>query len=100
MADIQFKVADKTKWEQLAPTTPTKPADKYAPLLDALEAGEIIQIETADDKEAKGLRITLGRKARARGFSTEYRAEGNVLYARKSDKAPTTETKKTKATAK
>lgn len=100
MADIQFKTVDTSKWEQLAPAKPAKAADKYTPILDALESGEIIQIETTDNKEAKGVRIALGRKASARGFKTEYRSEGNTLYARKSDEAATpTKSKKEKAAA-
>src|SRR2546423_11793892 len=100
MAGIEFKVADKTKWEQLQPPTPAKPKDKYAPILDALEAGEIIEIETSDNKEMKGYRITLGRKASSRGFKTEYKVEGNTLYARKSEEPITpTKPKKEKAAA-
>jgi|GEM_PF-4358806 len=76
---MEFTVVDKTKWEELTPPTPSKPADKYAPILDALEAGEIIQIKTSDVKEMKGLRITLGRKSRARGFSVEYRMPYRIL---------------------
>jgi hypothetical protein len=92
---MEFTVVDKTKWEELAPPTPTKKQDKYIPILDALETGEIIQIKTSDAKEMKGLRITLGRKSKSRGFSVEYRAEDATLYVKKSDKAITsTETKK------
>ncbi len=79
-----------------------KKEDKYVPILDALEAGEIIQIETSNDKEAKGYRISLGRKSRSRGFSTEYRTDGNTLYVKKSDALITpskSKAKKEKATA-
>jgi hypothetical protein len=96
---MEFTVVDKTKWEQLTPQTPPKPVDKYAPLLDALEAGEVIQIKTVDNKEMKGIRITLGRKSKSRGFSVEYRAEDATLYAKKSD-APSAESKKKKVEAK
>ncbi len=85
MADLEFKVVDKTKWETLAPATPAKKEDKYNKVLDALEAGEILEITTKDAKEMKGYRISLGRKASARGFRTEYRIDGNILYVKKSD---------------
>lgn len=94
---MDFTVVDKTKWESLTPVAPTKPADKYAPLLDALEAGEIIQIKTTDNKEAKGIRISIGRKSSARGFKVDYRMDGSTIYVRKSDKSASTETKKEKA---
>lgn len=81
---IQFKTVDTTKWEKLSPPSPAKKEDKYTPVLDALEAGEILEIPTTDNKEAKGIRISIGRKASARGFKVEYRAEGNTLYVKKS----------------
>lgn len=99
MADIQFKTVDTSKWEKLAPPKAEKPADKYTPVLDALESGEIIQIETKDDTEAKGIRISIGRKSRVRGFSVEYRIDGRTIYAKKSDKEPT-KSKKEKVTVK
>jgi hypothetical protein len=84
MADLSFKVVDNKKWESLPPSTSTKKDDKYTPVLDALEAGEILEIPTSDNKELKGIRITLGRKAAMRGFKVESRNEGNLLYVRKS----------------
>lgn len=84
MADITFKTVDNTKWEKLAPLT-TKAPDKYVAVLDALESGEILEIETKDAKEAKGVRIAIGRKASARGFKAEYRVEGNTLYVKKNE---------------
>jgi len=85
MADITFKTVDSKKWEQLVPPTPAKPVDKYVPILDALEAGEILEITTKDAKESKGLRISIARKASTRGFRVEYRAEDTTLYVKKSE---------------
>ncbi len=85
MATLEFKVVDKKKWEELPVPTSTKKDDKYAAIIDALEAGEILEIPTADIKQMKGIRITLGRKASSRGFKVEGRTEGNILYVKKSD---------------
>jgi len=92
MADIQFAIegieftiTDAKKWETLTPPEPAKKEDKYAKALDAIEAGEIIQIPTKDTKEMRGYRISFGRKSTARGFRVEYRIEGNILYIRKSE---------------
>src|SRR2546426_7041688 len=84
MADITFKVVDNKKWENLVPPTTAKKEDKYTLIMDALEAGEILEIPTSDNKEAKSLRISIARKASARGFRVEYRAEDNTLYVKKS----------------
>lgn len=84
---IQFKTVDNSKWEKLTPVTPQKPPDKYTPILDTLESGEIVAIETVDAKESKGLRISIARKASTRGFKVEYRAEGSTLYVKKSQGA-------------
>lgn len=89
MADITFKTVDNTKWEKLTPPAKTTKEDKYVKVLDALEAGEILEIPTSDNKEMKGLRITLGRKSSARGFKVEYRIEGDILYVKKSGEAIT-----------
>jgi len=91
VATITFKTVDNKKWETLTPPEKTVKEDKYAAVLDALEAGEIVEIPTADNKEAKGIRIAIGRKSKARGFSVQYRAEGNILYVKKNDQdvAPT-----------
>ncbi len=83
MQDLDFVIVDPKKWESLPiPTSPHKP-DKYDKVLDALEAGEIIQLKAESENDLKGKRIALGRKSRARGFVVEFRNEGLALYARK-----------------
>ncbi len=104
MVDLNFKVVDSKKWDSLPPRSSAKKDDKYTPILDALEAGEILEIPTNDAKEMRGLRITLGRKSSVRGFKVETRNNGNLLYVRKSaeplePKAPKERKKKEAASA-
>jgi hypothetical protein len=82
---VQFEVADIDYWEQLAP--PQKPG-KPSPwdnLLQQIEDGKIVRVSVETEKEKKGSRIGISRRARSRGFKVEFREDNNWLVIRKSE---------------
>jgi hypothetical protein len=99
MADnIEFTTVSLEQWEQIPAPTPPKKKDRFAQLLDAVEKGNIVQLETSDGKNLKGTRIAIARKARNLGFLAEFRNVGTTLYVKRSDKSLEEEQEKPKVT--
>lgn len=73
-------------WDQLPPANQRKPS-QWDGLLDEVQAGEVMLIK-GDQKEQRGARIALGRLAKARGITLEYRPAPDGLAVRQADKPP------------
>ena len=71
------------EWEQF-PARPAKAPDQWAPIMDALERGEMYALPYSDDKDLRGKRIGLGRRAAQRGFKLEIRSRDNTMAVRRS----------------
>ncbi len=69
-------------WE-LIPTKQAKEPDEVDQMLDAVAEGKIIRYTPKDEKDAIGKRLSLGRRAKGRGFTIEIRAHGGQLAVRK-----------------
>ena len=72
------------EWEQF-PARPAKAPDQWAPIMDAIEQGEVYALPYSDDKDLRGKRIGLGRRAAQRGFKLEIRSKDNTMAVRRSD---------------
>ena len=81
----RWEVADKSAFDQLPPRTQQKPGDpEWEEIVTALEAGDDVRLPYGDEKEMRGLRLSVGRRARRRGFRVELRYGDGFLIARKS----------------
>ncbi len=69
-------------WE-LIPAKKTKEPDEVDQMLDAVAEGKIIRYTPKDEKDAIGKRLSLGRRAKSRGFTIEIRAHSGQLAVRK-----------------
>ncbi len=87
---IEFNTVSHDEWEQIPTPKPPKPKDRFEQLLETIEKGSIVQLDTKEEKELKGTRIAIARKARNLGFLVEFKNVGNVLYVKRSEK-PLTE---------
>lgn len=83
---IEFNTVSPEEWDQIPAPTPPKAKDRFAPLIASVGAGEIVKLELKEEKDLKGTRIGLARKARNAGFLVEFRNLGNTLYVRRSEK--------------
>ncbi len=54
-------------------------------ILNDIEAGRVRTIRVPDESQLRGIRVSLGRLARQRGFGLDYRTDGPTMYVRKSD---------------
>lgn len=79
---LEWKKITKEEWEQFPTKAPTAP-DRWAPVLDVLESGEIVSLPYSDDKQLRGMRVALGRRAKQRGLTLEVRTHDSTLAARK-----------------
>lgn len=82
---MEFQEISEKEFEQLErPKGPTKKIDpQVEALLSALQAGKIVRIPIASEKELKGKRLSIGRRAMSRGFKVEFRYGEGFLAVRK-----------------
>lgn len=58
---------------------------RQAAILDDVAAGKVRTIRVPDERDLRGIRVSLGRLATQRGFKLDYRVDGSTLYVRRSD---------------
>lgn len=58
---------------------------RQAEILDDVAAGKVRTIRAADERDLRGVRVSLGRVATQRGVKLDDRVDGPTLYVRKSD---------------
>lgn len=104
---VEFATVTPEEWEKIPPPVPPKPKDRFEQLLVSVGEGNIVKVNAKEEKDIKGMRIAIARKARNLGFIAEFRNLGTVLYVKRSDKPleekekpPATENKEERATRK
>jgi hypothetical protein len=81
---IDYEVVDAAAFEELPETKrPTQAGEAWEPILHALADGHYVRIPVSNDRDRKGKRLTLARRARDRGFSVEMRYADDYIVARK-----------------
>ncbi|HEY8476193.1 MAG TPA: hypothetical protein VIN09_04935 [Chloroflexota bacterium] len=80
---LEWDVMSEEEWQAM-PSKPPKPPDEWDHLLDELEAGRVIRLRVTDERDLRGKRLALGRRAARRGFRVELRYAGDILAARRS----------------
>ncbi len=83
---IEFKTVSFDKWEQIPPPAPSKPKDRFEEVLLSVKDGNIVEIEVTEEKDLKGMRMGIARRARNLGFLVEFRNLGTALYIKRSEK--------------
>ena len=87
MADaVEFDTVSLNEWQEIPAPTPPKPQNRFEQLLLSVAEGKIVRVDVKDEKDLKGTRIGIARKARNLGFIVEFRNLGNTLYVKRSDK--------------
>lgn len=56
-------------------------------VLDAVAAGKTVEVTLADDSVVRGRRMSLGRRAKARGLVLQMRSQANKLIVRQEGSA-------------
>jgi hypothetical protein len=81
---IDYEIVDAAAFEELAETKrPTQAGAAWEPILHALADGLYVRIPVSNDRDRKGKRLTLARRARDRGFSVEMRYADDSIVAHK-----------------
>ena len=84
----RWERVDRSEFDRLPPRTQQKPADpEWEDILADLEAGEAVRFRYADEKEMRGLRLSIGRRANRRGFKVELRYGDGYLIAQRIEAA-------------
>ncbi len=78
----EYKIIDEEGWNAIPPKLSRKP-DELDSVIDELEHGNIIRLTAADEKDLRGKRLTIGRRATKRGFKVEIRTQGLTIAVRK-----------------
>src|SRR5258708_8267981 len=77
--------------------TPKQTTSDWDPVLDEVENGDVISIPVKEDKELRGFRIGMARRAASRQLKLEFRATATNLAVRKSDQPYVAKPKKESA---
>ncbi|SRR5258707_7167064 len=83
---IQHSKISQADFAKFPAPTPKKTTSDWDPVLDELEHGDVISIPVKDDRELRGFRIGLARRAASRELKLEFRATTTALAVRKSEK--------------
>ena len=86
MTLVTYDVIGEQEWEDMAPTA-ERSASEWDRLLDDLEQGKIISMPYTDLSDRRSKRMTVARRALARGFKTEVRYTDALMAIRKSGEA-------------
>jgi hypothetical protein len=81
---LDYDVISQLDWDAV-PAKQPKPPSEWEPILDDLENGKIVRLPLIDERDRRGKRLALGRRAAGRGFKVEMRTTESHLLARRSD---------------
>lgn len=95
--NIEFVTVSPAEWEEIPAPTPPKAPDRFEQLLISVGKGNIVKLEVQEEKDLRGTRIAIARKARNSGFIAEFRNLGTTLYIKRSERP--LEAKQEKSTA-
>jgi hypothetical protein len=81
---LQYDVIGRDDWDAV-PAKQPKPPSEWEPILDLIEHGQIVRLPLVEEKDKRGKRLALGRRAALRGFKVEMRTTESHLLARRAD---------------
>jgi hypothetical protein len=79
---LHYEYLSDDEWEQSAPAKKAKPSP-WESLLTELEQGKILKLPLEDEKEKRGYRIGIARRARLHGYKVEFREVAGGLALKK-----------------
>ena len=79
---VQWTEVDPTEFETYPAAKPAKGRDDIDDILDAVAAGQTVRLTLDGDAGLRGRRMSLGRRAKKRGFSIETRYQENRIIVR------------------
>lgn len=81
---IKWETIDSNAFDALPNPKPAPKNDpEWEEIITALESGQVVKIPYADEKELRGKRLSVGRRAIKRGFRVELRYGEGFIAARK-----------------
>ena len=85
-----FAAVDETTWESAASTRKPGKVSPWEQLVEQLRNGTAHRVPVSGEKALRGARIGIARRARAQGFSVEFRVlDGDLLVKRAYETART-----------
>ncbi len=84
---VQWTDVDPAEFETYPAAKPAKGWDDIDDILDAVAAGQTVRLTLDGDAGLRGRRMSLGRRAKKRGFSIEMRYQENRIIVRKKPSA-------------
>ncbi len=84
---VQWTDVDPAEFETYPAAKPAKGRDDIDDILDAVAAGQTVRLTLDGDAGLRGRRMSLGRRAKKRGFSIEMRYQENRIVVRKKPSA-------------
>ncbi len=82
----KYRTATPDEWNPPVSSSGRK-RDELDEQMGVLEEGQVLIIEAEDEKELRGKRLALGRRAKALGMAIEQYSEGLTITARRKDAA-------------
>jgi len=79
---IEWTEVDPQVFETYPSPTPPKGPDALDAALDAVTAGQTVEITLTDESAMRGRRMVLGRRAKQRGIALQMRYHGNQIIVR------------------
>jgi hypothetical protein len=87
----QFEEVDPSVFEQYpARKAPGQSDPAWDDLLTRLEQGKVVRLPYTDERQLRGLRLAVGRRAAGRGFKVETRHDQDSIVIRRRDAATST----------
>jgi hypothetical protein len=87
----QFEEVDPRVFEQYpAKKAPGQSDPAWDDLLTRLDQGKVVRLPYTDERQLRGLRLAVGRRAAGRGFKVETRHDGQSIVIRRRDQAAIT----------
>jgi hypothetical protein len=85
---VQYELINEEEWSDL-PSKQSRKPDELDAAIDELERGNIIRLKAIDEKDLRGKRLTIGRRATKRGFKVEIRTKDLTIAVRKKEEPAT-----------
>jgi hypothetical protein len=84
---VRFEEVDEATWNEAAPPKQGK-VSPWDGLVETLESGKPLRVPVSSEKELRGARIGIARRARSRGYSVTFRVSEGALLVRTSQEEP------------
>ncbi len=87
---VQWTEVDPAEFDKYPAAKPPKARDAIDDVLDGVAVGKTVQLTLDEGTGIRGRRMSIGRRAKKRGFSVEMRYLENRIIVRKKDAAADT----------